>query len=192
MDSRLSLEYKISKEEWLSGYDLYYNLFKKKTTYLKAAIFVIPLILFIEQVIRDPSFTVGWVCIGICVAMIGSALFTGKLERKNMATALDAIKDDSYVLNLYEDRLTVKTIVNESPENLEYDENGELKPLPEIPESVCELTDKTLKVYETKDLVALFSRKGSFFVPKSAINESDLDILTSCLKEAVGNKYIEK
>lgn len=192
MDPKLTLEYKISKDDWLNGYDLYYSLFKKKTTYLKAAIFVIPLVLFIEQVIRNPGFTVGWVCIGVCVAMIVSALMSIKLDRKNMATALEAIKDDSYVLNLFEDRLTVKTTINESPENLEYDENGELKPLPEIPESVCELTEKSLKVYETKDLVALFSHKGSFFIPKKDVNESDLGILTSCLKEAVGNKYIEK
>ncbi|MBQ8623276.1 MAG: hypothetical protein IJ424_02725 [Oscillospiraceae bacterium] len=192
MESKLNLEYKITKEDWLSGYDLYFNLFTKKTTYIKAAIFVVPLILFIEQVIRDPKFTVGWVCIAACVMMIVSAFISNKLERKNIANALDAIKDDIYILNLFDDRLTVKTIVNESPENLEYDENGELKPLPEIPESVCEFSEKTLKVYETEKIIGLFSRRGSFFIPKAGLDENELNVVTSTLKEAVGSKYFEK
>ncbi len=192
MEPKLKLEYKIDKEDWLLGFDLYYKLFKRNTAYIRAIIFAIPLVLFIEQVIKDPTFTVGWVCIGVCCAMIAIALLGKKTERKNMATAVEAIQNDRYILSLFDDRLTVKTEICEDPANLEYDENGEVKPLPEIPESVCEFDDKILKVYETERLVALFSRRASFFVPKKEIEPNDLEVLVNSLKQAVGNKYFNK
>ncbi len=192
MEPKLNIEYKLSKENWLKGYDLYYSLFKKRSTYVKAAIFVVPLLLFVQQVFIDPSYTLGWVCIVVCAAMIAATLITPKLERKNTANALDAISDDVYTLELYDDKFVVTTKVVEKIENLELDENGEPKPLPEIPASVCELDEKSLKCYETADVLGLFSHKGSFFIPKSELDDESLNILKDSLKSALGEKYREK
>ena len=35
MEPKLRTEYKISKEEWLKGYDIYASMFKKKSAYLR-------------------------------------------------------------------------------------------------------------------------------------------------------------
>lgn len=189
MEPKLRTEYKISKEEWLKGYDIYASMFKKKSAYLRAAIFVVPLALFIEQIIRDSSYTMGWICIVICVAMITAALLTPIIERKQTAQALDAIADDTYVLELYDDRFTVSTKICEDEKNLEYDENGEVRPLPEIPASVCELSEKSLRGCETADIIALFSNKGSFFIPKSALDSESLETFKTSLISALDKRY---
>lgn len=189
MEPKLKIEYKISKENWLKGYDLYYGLFKKKITFIKAALFLIPLLLFGQQVVMEPSYMAGWVCITICIAIIVGTLIMPKLERKNTANALDAIADDSYVLELFDDKFSITTKIFESEDNLEYDENGEVKPLPEIPASVCELTEKSLKGYETEDLIALFSQRGSFFIPKCELDGISYETIKASLIEALGERY---
>ena len=189
MEPKFKTEYKISKEEWLKGYDIYASIFKKKSAYLKAAIFVIPFALCLDQVIRDPSYTMGWICIVVSLAMIVAALITPRIERKQTETALDAIKDDTYVLELYDDKFTVATKICEDESNLEYGADGELKPLPEIPVSQCYLNDKSLRGKETDGIIALFSHTGSFFIPKSALDGESLEIFKTALIDALGAKY---
>ena len=175
---KLKLTYGVPVGEWLEGYDLYYNAYRKKTTILKAVIFLIPLLLFIQQVWMDPYYTLGWICIIVCIGAIACIFATPKMERKNSERALEAIRGDKYELTLTDEKLTVRTIIPESDEQyLEYDKDGNIRPLPEIEPTVIELDEKGLKLVETSDIFAIMSKRINLVVPKAAMNDEQAEIL---------------
>ncbi len=192
MESKLNLSYKISKDDWMKGYDLYFKMFKRRSMIIKAGIFAVTSLLFIDQIVKDPSNTTGWLCFIVCIAMVAMILMNSRIERKNMMRALDGIVDDTYVFDLFDDSFTVKTIVSEKEENLEYDEEGNIVPLPDIEPSVCYFNDRGLRCIETSDIYAVFSYRGCFFIPKAELSDSQNGELKNSLTEALGNKYREK
>ena len=175
---KLNLTYSVAPSEWLEGYDLYYKAYRKKFTYIKAAIFLIPLLLFAQQIFIDPYYTLGWICIIVCIGAIACILATPKLERKNSERALEALRDDKYHLTLTDKKLTVSTIIPESDEQyLEYDKDGNQRQLPEIPPTVVELDEKGLKLIETGDIFVVMSKSINLVVPKAAMSENETNIL---------------
>lgn len=192
MEPKLNLQYKISKDDWMKGYDLYFKMFKKRSTIAKAGIFAATALLFVDQIIKDPASSTGWLCFIVSIAMVVMIFVNTRVERKNMLRALEGIDGDSYVFELYDDRFTVKTVVCEKEENLEYDAEGNPIPLPEIEPSVCYFNDRGIRCIETSDVYAVFSYKGSFFVPKNELSDSDNSALKDTFKAALGNKYREK
>ncbi len=192
MEPKLNLSYKISKDVWMKGYDLYFNTFKKRSMILKASIFTVTSLLFIDQIVRDPANSTGWLCFIVCIAMVAMILMNSRIERKNMFKALDGIDGDTYIFDLFDDSFTVKTIVSESEENLEYDEEGNVVPLPEIQPSVCRFDDKGIRCIETSELFAIFSYRGCFFVPKAELNEEEYQALKQALQDALPKRFSEK
>lgn len=175
---KLKLVYSIKSEEWMEGYDLYKKMFTRKYTYIKAAIFLIPLLLFVQQVWIDPTYTMGWICIVVCIGAIAAIFANPRLERKNTEHALEAVKDDKYEFTLYDDKFTVSTILPENEsEYLDRDENGNAVPLPEIKPTEVSLKEKGLKIIETDKIFGFYTKAVSLTVPKSALNDRDTAIL---------------
>lgn len=175
---KLKLVYSIKSEEWMEGYDLYKKMFTRKFTYIKAAIFLIPLLLFVQQVWIDPTYTMGWICIVVCIGAIAAIFANPRLERKNIEHALEAVKDDKYEFTLYDDKFTVSTILPENEsEYLDRDENGNAVPLPEIKPTEVSLKEKGLKIIETEKIFGFYTKAVSLTVPKSALNDRDTAIL---------------
>ena len=175
---KLKLVYSVKLEEWLEGYDIYQKLYRRKFTYIKAAIFLIPLLLFIESLFHQPDYVMGWICIAVCLGAIVCIFATPRLERKNTERALGAIKDDRYELILTEDKITVTTIIPESEsEYLDKDSDGNAIPAPEIKPTVIDLKDNALKVIETDHVIGFFRKDLSLSVPKSELNEHDLTVI---------------
>lgn len=178
----MKLTYNIEKEEWLEGYDLQWRLFRKKFTYIKAAIFAVPLLLFMQQLWIDPYYTMGWFCLAICIAAISAILATPKMERKSSERALEALKNDTYVLEIDGDKLSVLTVLPKDDSDLERDENGEVIPLPEIKPSVIDLKDKSVKAVEGEKIIGVFSNDFSAVIPKRPLSMYELGDLKSALK----------
>lgn len=178
----MKLTYNIEKEEWLEGYDLQWRLFRRKFTYIKAGIFAVPLLLFMQQLWIDPYYTMGWFCLAVCIAAIAAILATPKMERKGYERALDALKDDSYVLEIEGDKLSISTVLPENDSDLEKDENGEVIPLPEINPSVIDLKDKNVKTVEGEKMIGVFSTNFSAVIPKRPLSMYELGDLKSALK----------
>lgn len=189
----LKVKYGIDKNEWLEGWEIYYKTYKQKSVYIRAAVFLIPLALFVEQVVRDPSYGVGWVCVGICIACIAALFFSKHTEKKNYINALEALKDDEYILTVDGSTLTLETVLPESDkEFLEPDEEGNLKEYPAIEPTVCDLSDNSLKCFETENIIGLFSEKLGCVIPKAKINEDELNELKTSLKSILQERYSER
>ena len=60
--------------------------------------------LFVEQIVRDPSYGVGWFCLAICIFIIAVNVMSPLVQKRKIASALDEIKADRYILNIYDDR----------------------------------------------------------------------------------------
>ena len=177
---KLKLNYAVKAEEWLEGYDLYYKLYRKKVTYFKAVLFLIPLLLFADQVWRDPYYTLGWICIIVCIGAIACIFATPKLERRNSEHALSAIRDDRYELTLTDTDITISTIIPESDaEYLDYDKEGNPIPQPEIKPTVIKLGEKGLRLEETANTYTILSKEINLVVPKSAMSAEEAEILKS-------------
>lgn len=180
---KLKLIYSVEKEEWLEGYDLSYNLYRKKFTYIKAAIFLIPLLLFIEQLFHDPKFIMGYVCIAVCIGAIACIFATPKMERAAAERALDGIAGDTYQMTLTEENITFETVkANIGEELLEQDADGKTVELPKTEPVTVSLSDKSFRAIETEKIVGVFTKGISYVLPKSQMNDYDLDTLRKGLK----------
>lgn len=177
---KLKLNYAVSESDWLEGYDLYYRRYRRKFTYIKAALFMIPLLLFIQQIWLDPYYTMGWICIIVCIGAIACIFATPKLERKNSERALTALREDRYELTLTDTDVTVRTILPESDEKyLDYDKEGNPVPQPEIKPTVVKLGEKGLMLEEMSNAYAIISKEINLVVPKSAMTAEETEILKS-------------
>lgn len=180
---KLKLVYSIKKEEWLEGYDLYQKIFRQKFTYIKAAVFLIPLLLFIQQIWLDPYFKMGYVCIAVCIGAIVCIFLTPRMERKTHERALEAIKDDKYKLTVTEEAITVETILPDTDrEYLEKDKDGNEIPLPEIRPTVIPLSERSLKLIESENVVGIFTKTVSIVIPRSELNDYDVETLKKAIK----------
>ncbi len=173
-----TIEYGFEQESWLEGYDMYYKLYRKRRTIIFAVIFLVLALLFVQQVAVDPTYGVGWMCLVICVAIAVVYLISPVIEKKNVKNALPAIENDRYVVRIYPEKVTVKTILPEDDEKyLEPDETGELKPYPEIPETVIDLSDKTLKTAETDKMFAIYTKYTQCIITKKDLSEDEIEKL---------------
>lgn len=172
---KLKLTYKIAPEEWLEGYDIYFAKFRKKSMIFRAAIFVIPLLLFIQQIWLDPKFVMGWVCIAVCIGAIFCIFANAKMERRMSERALDEIKDDSYELSLCDDRLVVETVI---PEAEDAEEGQKIAP------TVIEFSDKTYSAVETEKVFAAVTKAVCTVIPKAGLSVYDTETLRDALKAA--------
>ncbi len=160
--------YAFSKEDWLEGYGVAYKLYKRKFTYIKAALFVIPLILFIQGVIVDPNYTMGYICIAVCAAAVLCILATPKLERRSYEHAAEYLEGDSYELSVEGSRLVLTTVSAPDSE------------IPKQP-TVVELSDRSFKGVETENIFGAFTKAASIVVPKKSLSADEQEALRSVL-----------
>ena len=179
----ITLSYKISLEERLEGYDIYYRVKKRKFTFIKAAAFAIMLILFIQQVIMNPKYTLGWICIIVCLGAIACIFATPKMERKNYGYANEALKDDVYRFEMSKDKILVSTVLPDSDEKyLDIDKEGNAVSQPEIQPTAVDMTDRKFSAYESENVFTV-SDSGAFFtVPKSGLSKYEEQELRDRLK----------
>ncbi len=173
-----TIEYGFEQESWLEGYDMYYKLYRRRRTIAFVVLFLVLALLFVQQVVLDPSYGVGWMCLAICLAVAVVYALSPWYERKNVIKALPAIENDRYVMKIYPNKITIRTIIpEEDSQYLEPDESGNLKPYPEIPETVIDLTDKTLKTAETDMMFAVYTKYTQSIIPKGDLREEEIERL---------------
>ena len=160
--------YAFSQEEWLEGFNLYHKLYRRKFTYIKAAIFAIPLLLFIQSVFVDPYYTMGYICIAVCAAAAVCILMTPKLERRSYEHAIEYLVGDSYELKAEGSRLSLSTLPAPDAET------------PSQP-TVIDISDKSYKGIETENIFGAFTKYASIVVPKRSLSADEQEALRRIL-----------
>lgn len=189
MDEKYNFEFSHNSEYWLDGYSEYVKLFRRKKTIILTSAFGVLSLLFLQQVIMDSSYGMGWVCFAISVSMMLITLLSPVMEKKNIdRNALDVIKDDRYIFRIYDDKYSVETILPESDkEYLETDKEGNEISYPDIPPTVTPLSEKSLKVIEKEGYFGFFSKISYCVIPKADLSGEDIKALKE-LADKINNK----
>lgn len=183
---KTSFEFSFDKDVWLKGYEIYNRLYRKRKKIIYTAVFGVLALLFLQQIIMNPSYGVGWVCMAISLGVVAAVWLNPLFERKKIEPALDALKDDKYSVSIYDNKYTVKTILPESDnEFLEVDENGERIPLEPIPETSVSFEDKDFKAVITDELIGMFTANTQCIIPKKCLDEEKIKLIEDLLKDRI-------
>ena len=186
---KIKLIYSLTADERMESYDLYRRLYKRKFTIIKAALFLIPLILFIQQIWIDPYYTLGYLCAAVCVGAIACILMTPKMERNSVERTAKVLKDDKYEMSVSEDGkiMTVSTVLPESDEKfLDVDKDGNNIPEPKIPPTKVDLSEKGVKCVETEKVFSVMSKEICLAIPKGGLSVYEIETLRDCLRAEKG------
>lgn len=185
---------------WLKGYDDYIKLYRRTRLIITAAVFLVIGALFVEQIVRDPSYGVGWFCLAICIFIIAVNVMSPIIQKRKIASALDEIKDDRYILNIYDDRYVVETILPQRETVVEAvsDEEGadgsetQITEVAvssaspdenQIPPTETMLADKSLKAVERDDYFGLYSAKTFCVIPKSSLSDEGREAVSELVRK---------
>lgn len=79
---KTSFEFSFDKDVWLKGYEIYNRLYRKRKKIIYTAVFGVLAILFLQQIIMNPSYGVGWVCMAISLGVVAAVWLNPLFERK--------------------------------------------------------------------------------------------------------------
>ena len=196
---KAKFEYQITNEEQ----GIAFNAFQKKYVYKKALIksiaFVIVALLFLQQVILKPEYTLGWVFFGVCLAFIVYIWYTPRLIRKNLLLALKELEEDKYEFELTEEYFSIRTILMDEEEVLEEEVSESKKSeenledeeeLKEIPPKVVFFNCQQIEMIETDSLFVIILQKQTIFtIPKRCVSEENQRAITNIFSENLQDNY---
>lgn len=116
MDEKYSLEFTCDRECWLAGYREYIKSISKKRIIIDCIIFGILSLLFIQQIVLQPDYGVGWICLAISVFMIVMSFITPIRQIKSVETTLDDIDGRKYIFKIYDDKYSVAGMQSAEPD----------------------------------------------------------------------------
>ena len=91
------------------------------------------------------------------------------------------IKDDFYNFELYDNKVSIGSIV--------INENGEEE---YVPPAVIDIQSKVVQAVETKDYTIIYIKNHVFYViPKKDFDFSEQKIIADTLKKSMGKRYSE-
>ncbi len=174
---------KVYEEDELSGIEIRYDLkgedvkkalkiFQKKTIYKKNIIYTVVLvilfILYIRQMINDPTYTMAKIMAPLCVAIICFIWYSPAKHIKKTAEAVD-LSIDTFTIEICEEGILLK------------EEKGKY---------LVSYNKPTTKCVELDTVFVIFvSDKQVFAVPKRCIDEENLEKVKTLLKDGLKEKY---
>lgn len=178
------VEYDVRGSEERDAFIAFQKRYVYKQNIIKTVAFALVAVLFMIRLIFDPTNVLYWVCLAVCLAAIAVFWYNPVRIRRTIMDSIKPLADDRYVLKLYEDKLTIETILPED-DRLD-DEGNEIK----IKPTEISFRDIGLKVLEKHAMFVLFLRKESIYVlPKRCMEEYQVNIIKSTLSEQLGEDY---
>lgn len=155
MEEKYTLEFNGDRECWLAGYREYVKMFSKKRIIIDCALFGILSLLFIQQIVIQPDYGVGWICLAISVFMIAMSFITPVRQIKSVEATLDDIDGRKYIFKIYDDKYSV----------------GEIQQKTET--SITFLSEKSLRACDREKYLGLYSKNSFCIIPKAFLSEAD-------------------
>lgn len=177
--------YRLEKEYKLP-YDIFreaYREFQKKNVYPKSylymAIFLVIAIIYIIAAIKDPSSTLAYVLILVCLALAFREWYNPRKARKNLIEAVKELGDVTYKLAVGDSFIDISTVSIADVENLSEEPEEELSEDElQLPEKTRIPLDSTFSVQEYNGFFIIYSGKSVFYiVPKEGFTEYELELM---------------
>jgi len=198
---KAKFEYQITNEEQGIAFSAFQKKYVRKKTLIKLLCFFVVALLFLQQVIIKPNYTMGWVFFAVSVAFFLFTWSNPRTIKKNLLAALKELEDDKYEFELTEEYFSIKTTflydeksldkqadeeINENNVNEENEEED--KSFKKIPPRVVFFNKEHVEMIETSDLFVIILQKQTIFtIPKRCMSEENQaamkDIFSNNLQE---------
>lgn len=183
---RLEKEYKISHDIFREAY----REFQKKNVYPKSyifmTIFIVIAVIYIIAAIKDPSSTLAYVLILVCIALAVREWYNPQKARKSLVEAVKELENVTYKICVGESFVDISTVDSGDVEKIgeETDTDSNEQPV-ELPEKTRIPLDESFSVQEYDDFFILYSGKNVFYVvPKAGFTEYEIEIIGGLNAEA--------
>lgn len=173
------VEYNITLEEEDRAFRIFQRLYTLKRNIVISALFGIAAASFAVQIIMGKGDNISWGLMAVCIAFMAAVWINQNRIRKMLLTALEVLKDDRYILSVYEKGFEIETVipqedvqtareVNDDDDSGDEEVMSRLKP----PPSRYTFEQDGIRLVENDELYMVFVTKETFHVlPKRALTE---------------------
>ncbi len=175
----ITVNYGISIEEEERAFRLFQKLFVTKKNVVKTILFGLAAAAFAVQIIMGKGDSISWGLMTVCLAFIAVVWITPVRVRKFLMQALEALKDDRYILRVFDSGFEIETIIPQEDIELaseigrdegDDDEDIEKRIKPET--SKYSFDRLGLKLVETDEMFMIFVGKETYHIlPKRALDD---------------------
>jgi hypothetical protein len=171
--------FQITPDIYGQAYKTYQNMFVYPKNRIMQLLLLILAVDFGYHGGKDPSNKMAFILMFVCLALIAVLWFNPRKMRRSVMDVVREIEGDEYIFNLYEDRMSFRTL---PPDTQETDD------VPAEP-SVLYLNSE-MKASEKAEFFLICKGKQLFYVlPKYALNDNQADILRDTLKNNLGKRF---
>lgn len=173
------VEYNITLEEEDRAFRIFQRLYTLKRNIVISALFGIAAASFAVQIIMGKGDNISWGLMAVCIAFMAAVWINQNRIRKMLLTALEVLKDDRYILSVYEKGFEIETVipqedvqtareVNDDDDSGDEEVMSRLKP----PISSYRFEQSGLRLVENAEMYLIFVTKETFHVlPKRALTD---------------------
>lgn len=172
----LEKEYPIPCDLFEKAFSQWQKKFVYPKTYIISILFVILAIIYIISAVKDPSNTMAYVMIALCIGLSAVNWYNPKKIKRSLLEAVSSMSDELYRMTLYDTFIEISTII---PQENEDDPEKEIfgEDPPETVESSKLYFNSGLKIIEYDEYFIAYQAKESFYIiPKSGFSDGELDI----------------
>ena len=123
-ESLLKISYNMELSEIDEGFKLFYKKYQLKRTIIFTIVYAIAAVLGVDMVIRNPQNFYGYLLIGIGIGLIFMQWYRPVMIRKKLINTLSSMSQESYETEIFSDKITITTIVEETAEEVEKSEEA--------------------------------------------------------------------
>ncbi|MBQ8791639.1 MAG: YcxB family protein [Ruminiclostridium sp.] len=124
-ESLLKISYNMELSEIDEGFKLFYKKYQLKRTIIFTIVYAIAAVLGVDMVIRNPQNFYGYLLIGIGIGLIFMQWYRPVMIRKKLINTLSSMSQETYETEIFSDKITITTIVEETAEEVEKSEETE-------------------------------------------------------------------
>ncbi len=175
--------YHISREIYDQGYRTYQKMFVYPKNRIFQAIFLLLAIDFGYRGGKDPSNTMAFVLLMVCVAMIFIIWYNPRKMRRNVMDALREAEGDRFVFAMDSEKLMFSSAPSENTDDTEGQEY-----VPAAPSYIY--LEKDVKAVEKADYFIICKGKKVFYLlPKYALYDNQADVVREALYVKLGRRF---
>lgn len=202
------VHYNITNEEDGKAFTLFQKRYIYKTNLIKSVLFAALGVIFITQIMKNPSYTMGWLCAGISFAFVAITWIAPYNAKKKLLAALKELEDNRYIVKFYhhcfsveliqddvivkaEEAKTENTSDDEKQEDTDVSQQDTENEIPEkIPPRIINYSQDKVEVTETDELFAIFLKKQTIYtLPKRCLEQYQCEELSRYFSEELKEKY---
>lgn len=178
------LNYTITVNEYEAAFREFQKKYVYPKSYVMTAGFAIILVVYIWQLIKDPSYQIAWFLSIVSLFSIVFMWYNPHKIRKNLIKSIGHIKDDRYTTEISESGIKISVEISETDET---NEDVEIEP------TFISYELDSPEVIENNEMFIVYLKKKMFYViPKRDIDDGQRRILSDVFIEKLGKRYFKK